>query len=55
MPESIVPGIGAIVGIFLATIVPMVIGELVPKNVALALPRQTARFVVPFQTLFTTV
>ena len=55
VPESIVPGIGAVVGIFIATVFSMVIGELVPKNFALALPRQTARFVVPFQTLFTTV
>jgi CBS domain containing-hemolysin-like protein len=55
VPEAIVPGIGAIVGIFLATVFSMVIGELVPKNFALALPRQTAKFVVPFQTLFTTV
>ncbi|MHA7209944.1 hemolysin family protein [Arthrobacter sp. MDT1-65] len=55
LPEGIVPGIGAVVGIFLATVFSMVIGELVPKNFALALPRQTARVVVPFQALFTTV
>ncbi|MBG6226733.1 CBS domain containing-hemolysin-like protein [Arthrobacter sp. CAN_A2] len=55
VPEAFVPGIGAVVGIFLATVFSMVIGELVPKNFALALPRQTAKFVVPFQTLFTTV
>ncbi len=55
VPEGIVPGIGAVVGILLATIFSMVIGELVPKNFALALPRQTAKFVVPFQSLFTTV
>jgi CBS domain containing-hemolysin-like protein len=55
VPEGIVPGIGAVVGIFIATVFSMVIGELVPKNFALALPRQTAKFVVPFQALFTTV
>ncbi|WP_104169045.1 hemolysin family protein [Arthrobacter sp. SX1312] len=55
IPEGLVPGIGAVVGIFLATVFSMVIGELVPKNFALALPRQTAKFVVPFQALFTTV
>jgi len=33
----------------------MIIGELVPKNFALALPIQTAKFVIPFQTVFTTV
>ena len=46
---------GAVVGIFLATIFSMVIGELVPKNFALALPLATAKVVVPFQALFTTV
>ncbi|HET8958369.1 MAG TPA: hemolysin family protein, partial [Microcella sp.] len=32
-----------------------IVGELVPKNFALALPRQTAKVVIPFQWLFTTV
>ena len=49
-----VPVIGA-VGIGLATFLSMVIGELVPKNLALALPLATAKVVVPFQTVFTTV
>lgn len=55
VPESIVPGIGAVVGIFIATVFSMIIGELVPKNFALALPLATAKVVVPFQALFTTV
>jgi CBS domain containing-hemolysin-like protein len=55
VPEAIVPGIGAVVGIFLATVFSMIIGELVPKNFALALPLATAKVVVPFQALFTTV
>jgi len=55
VPQGIVPGVGAVVGIFIATIFSMVIGELVPKNFALALPLATAKVVVPFQTLFTTV
>ncbi|WP_411732445.1 hemolysin family protein [Paeniglutamicibacter sp.] len=55
VPESIVPGIGAVIGIFLATVFSMIIGELVPKNFALALPLATAKIVVPFQALFTTV
>jgi CBS domain containing-hemolysin-like protein len=55
LPEGIVPAVGAVVGIFLATIFSMVIGELVPKNFALALPLATAKVVVPFQTLFTAV
>jgi CBS domain containing-hemolysin-like protein len=49
-----VPVVGAVVGIGLATLLSMVIGELVPKNFALALPVAT-KLVVPFQTVFTTV
>ncbi|CCQ45097.1 transporter associated domain protein [Pseudarthrobacter siccitolerans] len=55
LPEGAVPAVGSVVGIFLATIFSMVIGELVPKNFALALPLATAKVVVPFQTLFTAV
>ena len=47
--------VAAIVAIVAATLLSMIIGELVPKNFALALPRQTAKVVIPFQTLFTTV
>ncbi|MGN7252869.1 hemolysin family protein [Arthrobacter sp. SAFR-014] len=54
-PEGLVPGVGAVVAIFVATIFSMVIGELVPKNFALALPLATAKVVVPFQALFTAV
>ncbi|UKA54588.1 hemolysin family protein [Arthrobacter sp. FW305-BF8] len=54
-PEGLVPGVGAVVAIFIATIFSMVIGELVPKNFALALPLATAKVVVPFQALFTAV
>jgi CBS domain containing-hemolysin-like protein len=46
---------GAVVGVLLATLFSMIIGELVPKNFALAVPRQTAKVVVPFQVLFTTI
>ena len=55
VPEALVPAVGSVAGIFLATIFSMVIGELVPKNFALALPLATAKVVVPFQALFTTV
>ena len=55
IPAAIVPAVGTVIGILLATLFSMVIGELVPKNFALALPLATAKFVVPFQTLFTTV
>jgi CBS domain containing-hemolysin-like protein len=55
LPDAVVPGIGAVAGIFIATVFSMVIGELVPKNFALALPLATAKVVVPFQALFTAV
>jgi CBS domain containing-hemolysin-like protein len=55
IPEALVPAVGSVAGIFLATIFSMVIGELVPKNFALALPLATAKVVVPFQALFTAV
>jgi CBS domain containing-hemolysin-like protein len=50
-----VPAIGAVVAIIIATLVSMILGELVPKNFALALPRATAKVVIPFQTVFTAV
>ena len=55
IPGAFVGGAGAVIGIFLATVFSMIIGELVPKNFALALPLATAKVVIPFQTLFTTV
>ena len=47
--------VGATTGIVIATLLSMVLGELVPKNFALALPRQTAVIVMPFQAAFTWV
>lgn len=47
--------IATIVAVAIATLLSMIIGELVPKNFALALPRQTAKIVIPFQVVFTTV
>jgi len=55
VPSAVVPVVGSIIGVVIATLFSMVIGELVPKNFALALPLATAKLVVPFQTLFTTV
>lgn len=55
IPEGAVPIIGSIIAITLATLLSMIVGELVPKNFALSLPRQTAKVVVPFQWAFTTV
>jgi CBS domain containing-hemolysin-like protein len=55
IPEGIVPVVGTVIGILIATLFSMVIGELVPKNFALALPLTTAKFVIPFQAAFTAV
>ena len=55
VPEGVVAVGAPIVSIVVATLLSMIIGELVPKNFALALPRQTAKLVIPFQVLFTTV
>lgn len=55
VPAALVVPISVFVGISIATILSMILGELVPKNFALALPRQTAKVVLPFQVAFTTV
>ena len=55
VPESFVTPIAVFIGVSFATIVSMILGELVPKNFALALPRQTAKLVMPFQVGFTKV
>ncbi len=53
IPEEIVRPVGGILGILLATLISMIFGELVPKNFALSVPRQTARVLVPLQVAFT--
>ncbi len=55
LPAVVVPVISVILAVTVATLLSMIIGELVPKNFALALPRATAKVVVPFQIVFTTV
>jgi CBS domain containing-hemolysin-like protein len=55
LPASMVPVVGTVVGVAIATLLSMVLGELVPKNFALARPLPTARLVLPFQTAFTAV
>ena len=55
LPEGAVSVVGTIIAVVIATLLSMIVGELVPKNFALSLPRQTAKFVIPFQALFTTV
>ncbi|MCW3159477.1 hemolysin family protein [Micropruina sonneratiae] len=55
LPETLVPTVGAVTAIALATLFSMILGELVPKNFALAVPLATAKLVVPFQAAFTFV
>ncbi|CAQ02166.1 hemolysin family protein [Clavibacter sepedonicus] len=55
LAEGLVSPVATVVALVVATLLSMIIGELVPKNFALALPRETAKLVIPFQTLFTTV
>ncbi len=55
LPAGVVPVISVILAVTVATLLSMIIGELVPKNFALALPRAIGKAVVPFQIVFTTV
>ncbi len=55
LPEALVRPVGATTAIVIATLLSMIIGELVPKNFALALPLATAKVVIPFQAAFTWV
>ncbi|MFZ1362243.1 MAG: hemolysin family protein [Candidatus Nanopelagicales bacterium] len=47
--ESTVTALSVVIGLTLATAVTMIFGELVPKNIALALPLSTAKAVQGFQ------
>ncbi len=55
VPDTLVRVVATTVAIVIATTFSMIIGELVPKSFALAIPRQTAKLVIPFQVAFTTV
>jgi CBS domain containing-hemolysin-like protein len=55
VPEAAVGPIATVIAVTVATLLSMIIGELVPKNFALALPLQTAKVVIPFQIVFTAV
>lgn len=50
-----VTAVATVAAVLIATLVSMIIGELVPKNFALALPLPTAKLVIPFQAAFTVV
>ena len=51
--ESLLEGVGLVISMFLATLFSTLIGELVPKKLALTLPLQVNKFVVGFQLAFT--
>jgi CBS domain containing-hemolysin-like protein len=53
--DAVIHTVAGISAVVIATVLSMIVGELVPKNFALALPQATAKVVIPFQTLFTTV
>ncbi|MFT4212139.1 MAG: hemolysin family protein [Microbacterium sp.] len=55
MPEGVRVSLAAVIGIGIATVFSMILGELVPKNFAMAIPRATAKLVLPFQVGFTAV
>lgn len=55
LTKSVTVIIASVLAIVLATLLSMIVGELVPKNFALALPLPTAKLVIPFQVVFTTV
>jgi len=55
VPEAVSRPISAVIAVAVATLLSMVIGELVPKNFAIARPLAVARFVMPLQAGFTAV
>jgi CBS domain containing-hemolysin-like protein len=55
LPEGVQRIVASIIAVTIATLLSMIIGELVPKNFALAAPLATAKVVVPFQLAFTWV
>ncbi|MCU1580459.1 MAG: putative integral rane protein [Rhodoglobus sp.] len=55
MSQAAVTVTASILAVAIATLLSMIIGELVPQNLALALPRATGKLVLPFQVGFTAV
>ena len=53
IPDEFNRPVGAVVAIVLATFISMVVGELAPKNFALAVPEATAKVLIPLQLAFT--
>jgi CBS domain containing-hemolysin-like protein len=55
LPAGAVSPVAAVVAVAIATVLSMIFGELVPQNLALAIPLRIGRIVIPFQIAFTTV
>lgn len=55
LPKAAIPIVATVLAVLIATLVSMIIGELVPKKLALALPRQVGKIVIPLQLAFTAV
>ncbi|NLA64362.1 MAG: HlyC/CorC family transporter [Leucobacter sp.] len=55
VPEGAQRAISVPLAVIIATILSMLIGELIPKNFAIARPLQTAKIVMPLQAAFTTI
>lgn len=55
IPSSVVPTVAVIISMVVATTLSMILGELIPKNLALAVPLAVAKIVIPFQLAFTAV
>lgn len=55
MQEQAAGVVSTIVAVAIATLLSMIFGELVPKNLALSVPLPTVKAVIPFQVGFTTV
>lgn len=55
LPADAVVPVASVVAVAIATLLSMIVGELVPKNLALSVTRQVAKVVVPFQLGFSVV
>ncbi len=55
LPATVVTVVAYVLALLIATLLSMIIGELVPQNLALALPRNVGKFVLPFQVVFTAI
>ncbi|HZJ09253.1 MAG TPA: hemolysin family protein [Trueperaceae bacterium] len=55
LPGEFARPASTVVAVTVATLLSMIVGELIPKNLALALPELTARLVAPIQITFTAI